>query len=236
MSFGITSVSVSDSNTKSRSSCGYKTTQQRPGPILRVTRSSNVSPVSWGSPGISWCPCSWWWFHCAPPQTLEGGWLRGKGRGGGGVGKGMRGRGKGGECYTTWHQPTSSPLFSSDRWGWLLTSFGTPWVAQRVWAIPTCVVNSSSKFKSWTAETFPKQTITTELLYMYTHTWASHKPHLVAQATAGVRNLDWTTGLKCLTWLHCGICRNWSWLAALVGIVLCIMYQCLMYGCPSSMA
>ena len=51
--------------------------------------------------------------------------------------------------YDTQH--TSSPLFSSDRWGWLLTSFGSPWVAQCVWAIPTCVENSSSKFRSWTA-------------------------------------------------------------------------------------
>lgn len=31
---------------------------------------------------------------------------------------------------------TTKPLSGSERWGWLLTSLGTPWVAQRVCAIP----------------------------------------------------------------------------------------------------
>lgn len=35
------------------------------------------------------------------------------------------------------------PLFTPERCGWLLTSLGTPWVAQRVWAMPTCVWSSS---------------------------------------------------------------------------------------------
>lgn len=52
------------------------------------------------------------------------------------------------------HTIIPSPLLSSDRWGWLLTSLGTPWVAQRVCAIPTWVVNSTSMSKSSTAEEY----------------------------------------------------------------------------------
>jgi hypothetical protein len=37
------------------------------------------------------------------------------------------------------------PLPLSERCGWLLTALGTPWVAQRVWAMPKCVSNSTFK-------------------------------------------------------------------------------------------
>ena len=39
----------------------------------------------------------------------------------------------------------SSPLFLSERCGWLLRALGSPWVAQRVWAIPKWVSNSVSR-------------------------------------------------------------------------------------------
>lgn len=44
--------------------------------------------------------------------------------------------------------PSHSPLFLSERCGWLLTGLGSPWVAQRVWAIPRCTSNSMSRSMS----------------------------------------------------------------------------------------
>ena len=41
---------------------------------------------------------------------------------------------------------TMNSLFSSERCGWEFTALGTPWVAQRVWAIPT--------WTSWIPSTF----------------------------------------------------------------------------------
>lgn len=54
---------------------------------------------------------------------------------------------------TTLHMPVvlgcfDWPLVGSERWGWLLVGLGSPWVAQRVWAIPMWVSNSFSKSKS----------------------------------------------------------------------------------------
>lgn len=45
--------------------------------------------------------------------------------------------GDAGPCYI--------PLPLSERCGWLLTALGTPWVAQRVWAMPKWVSNSTFK-------------------------------------------------------------------------------------------
>lgn len=41
-----------------------------------------------------------------------------------------------------------SPLFLSERCGWLLMGLGSPWVAQRVCAIPRCTSNSMSRSMS----------------------------------------------------------------------------------------
>lgn len=43
-------------------------------------------------------------------------------------------------------------LCSSERCGWELTAFGSPWVAQRVCAIPTWTVNSASQSTLFNAE------------------------------------------------------------------------------------
>ena len=43
---------------------------------------------------------------------------------------------------------TMNSLLSSERWGWELTSLGTPWVAQRVWEIPQWVSWTRSKSSS----------------------------------------------------------------------------------------
>ena len=40
---------------------------------------------------------------------------------------------------------TTNSFVSSDLWGWLLRSLGTPWVAHRVCAIPTCKSSWQSK-------------------------------------------------------------------------------------------
>lgn len=49
------------------------------------------------------------------------------------------------------------PLFLSERWGWLLTALGSPCVAQRVWAMPKWVSNTSSRSsESFSICTTPK--------------------------------------------------------------------------------
>ena len=43
------------------------------------------------------------------------------------------------------------PFCGSDLCGWVLTQLGSPWVAQRVWAMPQCVMNDMSYFISASA-------------------------------------------------------------------------------------
>ena len=51
------------------------------------------------------------------------------------------------------------PFCGSDLCGWVLTQLGSPWVAQRVWAMPQCVVNDMSYFISASAANKTLQTL-----------------------------------------------------------------------------
>ena len=71
-----------------------------------------------------------------------------------------------GGCWPNWvlHGSPSGcgylPFCGSDLCGWVFTQLGSPWVAQRVWAMPQCVMNDISYFISASAANKRKTNVT----------------------------------------------------------------------------